>query len=175
MNATRLGVAFSAAKMRSPSFSRSSSSMTMTALPAAMSATARSPESNLVISATLSVPDRSRPRTLTRRAPLKSSSAASSMNHRPTAVIALALVGGTMHQPLDVFGDDVDLEVDGGAHRGAAQRGQLPGGRNQRDLEPTLAERGDRQRDAVHRERALLDDVAGQRFGQLDAHHFPAL
>ena len=33
MNATSSGVAFSAAKMRSPSFSRSSSSMTTTALP----------------------------------------------------------------------------------------------------------------------------------------------
>src|SRR5277367_421284 len=49
MKATISGVAFSAAKIRSPSFSRSSSSMTTTALPAAMSATARSTESNLVI------------------------------------------------------------------------------------------------------------------------------
>src|SRR5579875_967308 len=56
MKATSSGVAFSAAKMRSPSFSRSSSSMTTTALPAAMSATARSTESNLVIVATSSVP-----------------------------------------------------------------------------------------------------------------------
>ena len=53
MNATSSGVAFSAAKMRSPSFSRSSSSMTTTALPAAISATARSTESSLVIFATL--------------------------------------------------------------------------------------------------------------------------
>ncbi len=53
MKATISGVAFSAAKIRSPSFSRSSSSMTTTALPAAMSATARSTESNLVIVATL--------------------------------------------------------------------------------------------------------------------------
>ncbi|SKZ84001.1 Uncharacterised protein [Mycobacteroides abscessus subsp. abscessus] len=42
MNATSSGVAFSAAKIRSPSFSRSSSSTTTTALPAAMSAMARS-------------------------------------------------------------------------------------------------------------------------------------
>ncbi len=48
MNATSSGVAFSAAKMRSPSFSRSSSSTTTTALPAAISATARSILSNLV-------------------------------------------------------------------------------------------------------------------------------
>src|SRR5690349_8371921 len=42
MKATSSGVAFSAAKIRSPSFSRSSLSTTMTALPAAMSAIARS-------------------------------------------------------------------------------------------------------------------------------------
>jgi hypothetical protein len=48
MKATSSGVAFSAAKIRSPSFSRSSSSMTTTAFPAAMSATARSTESSLV-------------------------------------------------------------------------------------------------------------------------------
>src|SRR4051794_38053469 len=53
MKATSSGVAFSAAKIRSPSFSRSSSSMTTTALPAAMSATALSTESNLVIDVTL--------------------------------------------------------------------------------------------------------------------------
>ena len=53
MKATISGVAFSAAKIRSPSFSRSSSSMTTTAFPAAMSATALSTESNLVIVATL--------------------------------------------------------------------------------------------------------------------------
>lgn len=52
----QFGVAFSAAKIRSPSFSRSSSSMTTTALPAAMSATARSTGSSLVIFTTLPVP-----------------------------------------------------------------------------------------------------------------------
>lgn len=55
MNATSSGVAFSAAKIRSPSFSRSSSSMTTTAFPAAISATARSTVSSLVICATLPV------------------------------------------------------------------------------------------------------------------------
>ena len=42
MNAISSGVALLAAKMMSPSFSRSSSSTTMTALPAAMSSMARS-------------------------------------------------------------------------------------------------------------------------------------
>ncbi len=46
MNASSSGVALEAAKTRSPSFSRSSSSTTSTALPARMSARARSIESN---------------------------------------------------------------------------------------------------------------------------------
>ena len=45
VNAIRSGVALLAAKIRSPSFSRFSSSTTTTALPAAMSAMARSMES----------------------------------------------------------------------------------------------------------------------------------
>ena len=47
MNASSSGVACSAAKIRSPSFSRSSSSTTMTALPAAMSLIARSMSSSM--------------------------------------------------------------------------------------------------------------------------------
>ena len=78
MNATSSGVAFSAAKMRSPSFSRSSSSMTTTALPAAISATARSMVSSLVIVAhPLPVPGGTIVDTF-------------SMNHRHAAVIARA-------------------------------------------------------------------------------------
>ena len=88
MNATSSGVAFSAAKMRSPSFSRSSSSMTTTALPAAISATARSTESSLVICATFAGSGQE---------PLFN---AFSMNHR-----ALLLLPRLVHQPFDVFGD----------------------------------------------------------------------
>src|SRR5262249_5244143 len=77
------GVAFSAAKIRSPSFSRSSSSMTMTALPAAMSATALSTESNLVISAAL----------LSCGGPGGSASVAFRMTHRGATVIATAFRG----------------------------------------------------------------------------------
>ena len=88
MKATISGVAFSAAKIRSPSFSRSSSSMTTTALPAAMSATARSTESNLVIVATLlSEPAHTRSHVLT-----------SSMNHRAAPVIATAYSVGQFTQ-----------------------------------------------------------------------------
>src|SRR6185295_10517867 len=50
MNAISSAVACSAAKIRSPSFSRSSSSTTITGRPAAMSATARSMSSNTALS-----------------------------------------------------------------------------------------------------------------------------
>src|SRR5919112_919304 len=50
MNATSSGVACSAAKIRSPSFSRSSSSTTTTAFPAAMSLIARSMSFNISVS-----------------------------------------------------------------------------------------------------------------------------
>ncbi len=59
MKATSSGVAFSAAKIRSPSFSRSSSSMTTTALPAAIPQPPVD-ESNLVIFVDLAVPARRR-------------------------------------------------------------------------------------------------------------------
>src|SRR3978361_2215057 len=56
MKAISSGVASSAAKIRSPSFSRSSSSTTITARPAAMSLTARSPsESGMTVSQDLVV------------------------------------------------------------------------------------------------------------------------
>src|SRR5690606_5632327 len=51
MNATSAGVAFCAAKMRSPSFSRSSSSTTTTGRPSAISLTASSMVANCVIAA----------------------------------------------------------------------------------------------------------------------------
>ncbi len=86
MKATISGVAFSAAKIRSPSFSRSSSSMTMTALPAAMSATALSTESNLVIFATSPFPLTGGNTVET--AHTRSPRVAFSMNHRGGAVIA---------------------------------------------------------------------------------------
>src|SRR5690242_14542315 len=136
MNATNSGVAFSAAKIRSPSFSRSSSSMTTTALPAAMSAIARSTESSLVMPATLAVPPSEPscdapcyvalqyeptgggaycplPRSGRGAGPTFRSAAAKSRGGR--SPLGGAPVG---QQPLDVLGDDVDLEVDRGAHRG---------------------------------------------------------
>src|SRR5215207_7376838 len=103
MNATSSGVAFSAAKVRSPSFSRSSSSMTTTALPAAISAIARSTVSSLVICCHL---HRIQDLGLSVRRP------GPHHQYEPLAggdYCQLARRG--THQSFDVLGDDVDLQV----------------------------------------------------------------
>src|SRR5689334_15659840 len=118
MNATSSGVASSAAKIRSPSFSRSSSSMTTTALPALMSAIARS------------------------------------IGSRCSA----SLIPAGLEQAGHVLGEDIDLEVHRFARLLAAQSGRTQGPRDQTHLEPVRADRSDRQRDAVDRDRPLLGD-----------------
>src|SRR5699024_5765168 len=93
VNAISSGVALAAAKMMSPSFSRSSSSTTTTALPAAMSATARSTESR---------------RTSTPDAPPCSLPPCSD-----TCSTSLRKIHRTVGQQfLHVLGDDVGLQVD---------------------------------------------------------------
>src|ERR1700712_1568134 len=87
MNDTSSGVAFDAAKMMSPSFSRSSSSTTTTALPAAMSAIAASTSSN--------------------RMPAYCSPVPSSPWMCPWVRSVMCL-----HHLLDVLRDHVHLEVD---------------------------------------------------------------
>jgi hypothetical protein len=89
MNATSSGVASSAAKMRSPSFSRSSSSTTTTALPAAMSAIARSMLSSPVTGG---------------------GTARAGRSCAPPGAPGRADPGA--QQLLDVLGHDVDLQVD---------------------------------------------------------------
>src|ERR1700756_472478 len=115
MNATSSGVAFSAAKIRSPSFSRFSSSMTMTALPAAMSATARSTLSNLVIGRLL-----------------LHGGAAPRRRCSPASLITAA------HQLFDVLRDDVHLKIDLPSGRHARQRRLSERRRDQRHLKPGL-------------------------------------
>jgi hypothetical protein len=140
MKATSSGVASSAAKMRSPSFSRSSSSTTTTALPAAICAIARSMVS--------------RPR---RR--YGSCGAAVTVSPGPAGD------DPGLQQLLDVLGDHVDLEVDRVARALAAERRQPERRRDEAHLEPVVAERADGQGDAVDGDRALLDDVAAEAAG----------
>ena len=63
-------------------------------------------------------------------------------------------------EPLDVLGEHVDLEVDLVAGRERAERRHRERVRDERDREAVVVERGDRQRDAVDGDRALLDAVA---------------
>ena len=56
--------------------------------------------------------------------------------------------------------EDVGFEVDLVARRERAQCRHLERVRDQRDLEPVVVERRDRERDAVDGDRALLDAVA---------------
>src|SRR6202171_4318169 len=146
MNATSSGVAFSAAKIRSPSFSRSSSSMTTTALPAAISATARSTESSLVICATLAGCRGNHRQRFQYKPPARSDYCQPLWVRLP-------------HQSFDVLRDDVDLEVDRRADRRGAQGALLQRGLDQRHLEPVMTQIGDGQRHPVDGDRPLLDDV----------------
>src|SRR5882724_1123860 len=130
MNANSSGVAFSAAKMRSPSFSRSSSSTTTTALPAAMSAMARSipakSVTGVLASPTIVLP-------------------------RPRQVWA--------GQPLDVLRQDINFEVDQVSSLPVAERREGECGRNQRNAEVVGTDLDHRQRHAVHRDGPLLHHV----------------
>ena len=65
-------------------------------------------------------------------------------------------------QALDVLREHVDLEVDRVAGRERAERGDGERVRDERDREAVLVEAGDRERDAVDCDRALLDAVAEQ-------------
>ena len=118
------GVANCAASVRSPSFSRSSSSQTTTILPCA------------------DVLDR----LLDRR-------------ERACAVLRRSPAAD---QPLDVLRQHVHLQVDAGPARprrascARASRGSA------RRVKPSSSSSGDGERDAVDRDRALLDDVAQQ-------------
>ena len=64
---------------------------------------------------------------------------------------------------LDVLREDVDLEVDSAIGRGRARGSCGRESRDERDIQARLVDPGDRKRDAVDRDRALLDDVAQQR------------
>src|SRR6185437_10438269 len=85
---------------------------------------------------------------------------------------------------LHVLGDHVGLQVDSGPRLLAAERGAGQGFRDQADLEPgrarALAAAGFRlagrrygQADAVHGDRALLDDVPEDLISRGDPDDFP--
>src|SRR3954447_11898456 len=118
-NAIFSGVANSAAMIRSPSFSRSSSSTTTTISPLPMAATA------------------------------------SSIGAKPMSGPTLPF-----EETLDVLRREVHLEVDEVTHALVSEGGDLRGVRDQCDGEAVPEEVHDGEAHAVHRDRALLDDVA---------------
>src|SRR5215471_11155037 len=167
MNDTNSGVANSAAKIRSPSFSRSSSSTTITALPDLMSAIACSIESNRTVISTSRL-GRARAPTArsalvdprTRSAPARTASRRRGSSRERSS---------RLDEPGHVLGEDVHLEIYRVAGLLPAERGGPQRLRDQADLEPVRAYPGHGQRDPVDGDRALLRDVAGK----IDRHAEP--
>src|SRR4051812_26279006 len=125
MNATSSGVASSAAKMRSPSFSRSSSSTTTTALPDLMSAMARSIESSRTV---IDLPS-----LRSVRSPEGSACLIDSLRRRRSS---------RLHQSRDVLRQDVDLEIHRIARRLVAEGGRAQRFGDQPYLEPVGTDAG---------------------------------
>src|SRR5262245_56968726 len=131
MKLTASGVTNCAAIVRSPSFSRSSSSTTTTKRPARISSIASSILANGLVSRSV------------------------------TALIAPSYPRSPRrHEPLDVLREDVDLEVHGTAGDKLAERRGRERVRDERDREGVLEQLGDGQGDSVDRDRPLLDAEA---------------
>ena len=79
------------------------------------------------------------------------------------------LSGEWCHQPLHVLRHDVALDVQLASRRELAEVRPLQGLGDQRDLDPILAQLGDREADAVEGDRALVDRVAQQLGREADA------
>src|ERR1700712_3778743 len=146
MKATSSGVASSAAKIRSPSFSRSSSSTTTTARPAAISAMA------LWIGSSMSV-------------------AAVSFRVRgsPIAQQAFGVLGQYVHFQVDRI-TDPQIAQDGRPQRFRNQPDLEPVGSGRLRTDGRY-----RQRHSVDGDRALLGDVAGQLTGQPEPEGLPGI
>src|SRR2546425_39439 len=143
MNATSSGRASSAAIVRSPSFSRSSSSTTMTIFPLRMSSMASATDANGPAGAT----------TLGRFGLARTGLLTESSLERRSRFL---------DETLHVLGHHVGLDVDEVAWGECAQRSALGGVGDERDLEVSLAEPGDGERNAVERDEAFDHDVAGE-------------
>src|SRR5215472_12043745 len=141
------GVTFSAAITRSPSFSRSSSSVRMTILPRRIWDSAFS-TSAMLSSCFLHI---------------WASAADALLRDRPYAAPQRV-------QPSDVFAYQIGLDIDPAYHSLGTQRRSLLGLRNDRHREAVGAQLVDRQADAVERDRALFDEHRRERAGQRKFH-----
>src|SRR5438309_5713617 len=147
MNATSSGRASSAAIVRSPSFSRSSSSTTMTIFPRRMSSMTSATDAN----GPAGVTTLGRVG-LARRTLLTCSS--------------LGARSRLLDETLDVLGQHVGLDIDEVTRHERAQGRALGGVGDERDLEEGLAEPCDRERYAVECDESLDDDVAPEALRQ---------
>src|SRR5947209_12869868 len=84
------------------------------------------------------------------------------MSSSASSMVANSISVRLGNELLHVFGEDVNLEVDLASGLRLPQRRPLERLRDQRDGEPAVADRADRQRDAVDGDRALLHHVAQQ-------------
>src|SRR3954470_493996 len=92
------------------------------------------------------------------------------MSSRASSMVANSISVRAGNELLHMLGQDVHFQVDGSPLSRPAQRGSLQRLGDERHREPVVAEVGDRERDAVDRDRALLDDVAQQRRIGVDDH-----
>src|SRR6185312_11735530 len=153
------GVTFSAAIVRSPSFSRSASSTTITMRPARISSTASSIDANGVFPGDAIL---SGGRLFARRrfVPVCALAFISVCNFpRPDGAQGEA---GDLRGADDILADHVALEVDAIANLGAVQVGVLHGERHELHVEAIDAEAGHGQADAVDGDRTLVDQIRRQ-------------
>src|SRR3954447_18386301 len=141
------GVTNCAAIVRSPSFSRSSSSTTTTNRPARISSIASSTLAKTVLDASTLI----------------------AASYRGAGDL-LTVRQARRNRPLDVLREDVHLEVDPLARDEPVERRLGDRVRDQRDPEGILVELRDRERDALDRNRPLLDAVAEDLGPRLDDH-----
>src|SRR5919197_4652282 len=104
-----------------------------------------------------------------RMSSIASSTEANGVTSRRTLIGAI-VAPSLAEQALDVLRQDVDFEGDGRSGAEVAEGRRRQGVGDERDLEGVGVERGDRQRDAVHGDRALGGAVAQELGRRFDAH-----
>src|SRR5690349_4511226 len=124
------GVTFSAAHTRSPSFSRSSSSMMMIIRPSRMSRTASSMVAIAMRSYVNRKPEIDKPSDL-----------------------------AVLNQTFNILRDNVDFEIHAVAGLQVRQVGDLPGLRDDRDLEILVRQVRNRQTDALYGNRTFVNQI----------------
>src|SRR5919204_4904479 len=137
------GVANCAASVRSPSFSRVSSSQTTTIRPRRIASIASSMEANGLCASSSNTPG-----------------AAGSAGVRRSIVNSGSFLPKALHETLRVAGDHVYLEVHAASLLQPAQRGPLQRLRDQGDLERVFPQGRDGEADPLDRNRAPLDHVS---------------